>query len=32
MATGYEILNLNKKRLPNKFENLGYNRTFLNGK
>lgn len=33
MATGYEIVQtLNKKRLPNKFENLGYNRTFLNGK
>ena len=23
---------LNKKRLPNKFEKLGLNRTFLNGK
>ena len=33
MATGYEIVQtLNKKRLPNKFENLGYNRRFLNGK
>ena len=33
MATGYEIVQtLNKKRLPNKFKNLGYNRTFLNGK
>src|SRR4029434_7511478 len=33
MATGYEIVQtLNKKRFPNKFENLGYNRTFLNGK
>src|SRR4029434_492329 len=33
MASGYEIVQtLNKKRLPKQFENLGYNRTFLNGK
>src|SRR4029434_8746371 len=26
----YVVQTLSKKRLPNKFENLGYNRTFLN--